>query len=124
GVLALWAVGRGQGEQDAPAPPAARQVPVWSQAQRLEGFSPRAWSVAFSPDGQRLAVGSGDFFPGPGVLRLCEASSGKVLISQHTTHSVRCVAYSPDGQTLATAEHDGVARLRNAQTGEVVRELR
>jgi len=37
---------------------------------------------------------------------------------------VRWVVFSPDGKTLATAEHDGAARLRDADTGKVLFTLR
>jgi hypothetical protein len=57
-------------------------------------------ALAFSPDGERLAVGSylGD-------LLVLDAWSGEVLARRHLSESmVKQVAWSPDGQVLYAAE--------------------
>jgi RNA polymerase sigma factor (sigma-70 family) len=120
GALALGYAGSRQGAT-APAPAEPRTVEVWTEAAPLEGHQHHVWSVAFSPDGTRLASGAGGFIPSPGELRLWDAATGRLLVSLDTPQSVRDVAFAPDGKTLATAEHDGMARLRDAETGAVLR---
>ena len=74
-------------------------------------------SVAFSPDGQTLASGSGIGFSG--YLRLWDTNTGALLreLIRDALDPVNSVAFSPDGQTLASGSDDTV-RLWNANTGE------
>jgi WD domain, G-beta repeat len=78
------------------------------------------FSVAFSPDGKRLAAGSHD-----GTVKLWDASTGEELrtLKGHSD-SVRSVAFSPDGKRLATGSHDGTAKLWDTSTGEELRTLK
>ncbi len=68
-------------------------------------------SVAWSPDGESLAVA------GALGVWLYEVdnlgASSLILNSERATH----VAYSPDGALLASAHEDGALRLWNARTG-------
>jgi RNA polymerase sigma factor (sigma-70 family) len=106
-------------------PASARVTPVWSQARRLEiPSAPHVWTVAFSPDGKRIAAGTGGVLPTAGELRVWDVASGALQFSLPCARSVRCVIFSPDGQRLATAEHDGAARVRDAATGDVLLTLR
>ena len=61
------------------------------------------WSVAFSPDGKRLATGSLDM-----TVKIWDAQSGE---EQRTFHGhsqpVYCVAFSPDGRLLASGGAQG-----------------
>jgi WD40 repeat protein len=65
------------------------------------------FSVAFSPDGSKLATGSFDR-----TARIWDTSSGTLL---HTlrghTGAIFSVAFSPDGSKLATGSHDRTARI-------------
>jgi len=123
GLLALWFAGLlGNPHSQARAEP--NTVERWSEVSTLEGHKLRVWCVAFSPDGKLIASGAGGLIPSPGELRLWDAATGEVLVSVETTHSVRGMAFAPDGQTLATAEHDGLARLREVKTGKVLHTLR
>jgi len=76
-------------------------------------------SVAWSPDGARLAAGSADQ-----TARIWEAQTGAplILLRGHTS-SVQTVAWSPDGARLATASLDNTTRLWDAKTGAQLRVL-
>jgi WD40 repeat protein len=55
-------------------------------------------SVAFSPDGSRVATASDD-----GSARVFEAATGTELARLHHEGRVNAVAFSPDGSRVATA---------------------
>ncbi len=73
-------------------------------AGRLRGDSPKvsALSVAFSPDGERLAAAAGE----DGALVL-DAASGHRIARPELTDDARSVAFSPDGQELAVGLYGG-----------------
>ena len=79
--------------------------------------------VAFSPDGKTIASTSGGTLGNPGDLKLWDAATGRELASLKEAWSIRWVAFSPDGKTLATAEHDNTAKLRDAASGAILRQV-
>jgi tetratricopeptide (TPR) repeat protein len=64
-------------------------------------------SVAFSPDGQRLASASSDK-----TAKIWDSATGKELFAVKShAGTVFAVAFSPDGQRLASANQDGSIHL-------------
>lgn len=72
--------------------------------------------LAFSPDSERLAIG----FERNAEIHPVRGKAKPVALKGHTRF-VRAVGFTPDGRTLMTACGDGLARLWNADTGELLR---
>jgi len=85
----------------------------------LSGHSHWVLSVAWSPDGTKLASGSRDQ-----TVRIWEAATGKQL-SQLTGHSnwVTLVSWSPDGKRLASGSWDKTVRIWEVATGKELWQL-
>ncbi|CAE6442739.1 unnamed protein product [Rhizoctonia solani] len=76
-----------------------------------------ALSVAFSPDGSRVAAACEN-----GNVIICDTRDGSIPISPLTGHSnwVRCVVFSPDGLLILSASSDCTIRLWDATNGQPI----
>lgn len=76
--------------------------------------------IAFSPDGNSVALGSGDH-----DVSVWDVTSGrKRHVLKGHTNWVLDVAFAPDGRCLATASWDGTVKLWDLTTGREVSTLR
>jgi WD40 repeat protein len=77
-------------------------------------------SLAFSPDGQKLASGSYD-----NTIGIWSISDRKLLwtLKGHI-NAVNDIAFSPDGQTLASGSIDNTIRLWQVNNGKLLRILK
>jgi WD40 repeat protein/serine/threonine protein kinase len=100
----------------------------------LRGHTAPVHSLAFSPDGKRVASGSapGVVWGPPGELKLWDVASGRELLTfQGDPEPILCVAFSPDGRFLASASRgtaamggnksrSGAVKLWDAFTGKEI----
>jgi hypothetical protein len=98
-----WAAGGSKGLVQ------VRAVADGKEVFTLTGHTTEVRSLAFSPDGRRLASGDED-----GVLKLWDLSTGAELLTYRAAEggSARAVAFSPDGGLLAVGSDVRAAGFR------------
>jgi WD40 repeat protein len=83
---------------------------------RLEGHTSCVYSIAFSPDGMRIASGSLDH-----TVRVWDAIAGCALARlEGHLYSVTSVAFSPDGMRIASGSLDNTVRVWDPITGRTL----
>jgi WD40 repeat protein/beta-lactamase regulating signal transducer with metallopeptidase domain len=92
---------------------------IEARSRTLLGGGGEVWSVAISPDGKFLAVGSGGVGSQPGDLHIWDLAKNEEILAVREEKPIRRVAFSPDGKTLATASFDQTVKLRDPRTGSV-----
>lgn len=84
----------------------------------------RALALAFSPNGESLAVGGGLPSRG-GELKVFRTADGQLVKEFNRPHNdtVLSAGFSPDGKRLAAAGADRAVKIFNVETGEVIHTL-
>jgi WD40 repeat protein len=103
---------------------AGQGVTIWDttngrETAVLKGHENHVLSVAFHPDGKRIASASADH-----TIRIWDASHGQLVRTlQGHQNRVLDVAFSPDGERLASASFDRSVKLWDASTGREIHTL-
>jgi WD40 repeat protein len=86
----------------------------------LVGHSGDVWWAGWSPDGTRIVTGGA----ADRTARVWDADTGAELL-RFTGHDggVTAVEWSPDGEAIATGSFDATAKIWDAASGEVIRDL-
>ncbi|HZV03885.1 MAG TPA: WD40 repeat domain-containing protein [Gemmataceae bacterium] len=83
-----------------------------------EPVRPAPRMAAFSPDGKRLAVVTGEPEE-KGTATLWDTATNRVLWTHREQRGIPSVAFAPDGKTLAIGTFTALAKLLYTETGQV-----
>ncbi len=92
---------------------------------RLRGYTKlpgRVCSLQFNKDGSKFVVGSSNATTGAARIYKTDVEQTFAELKPHSA-GVFAVAFRPDGQQVATGGLDGVVRIFNAETGELLKEF-
>ena len=107
------------------------EVPAYESARIILDRFFKGYDVAFSPDGNTIAVATRDYLNNP-TLRLWDVNTGRFfqtltgLLHEGYYDSFESVSFSPDGTLLATGSgrSDKTVRLWDVNTGGLLQTLR
>jgi WD40 repeat protein len=87
----------------------------WQPLLNYQGHADFVNSVVWSPDGTRIASGSGSFQGNDNTVQVWDATNGKTLsIYRGHTKTVWTVTWSPDGTRIASGGDDWTVQVWNA----------
>ncbi len=96
--------------------PGALAQPAGTLLCAFRGHTKSVRSLAWSPDGSRIASGGFD-----NTVQLWNTATGSTIFSYDGhTHPVEAVAWSPDGRYIASAGHDKQVQVWDAATGNSI----
>jgi eukaryotic-like serine/threonine-protein kinase len=81
-------------------------------------------SLAFSPDGKRIACGGGNRLRSGGVQFFDAQTGEKLLFVKEPNGAATGVAYSPDGKRLASGSSGKAVRIWDADSGQELLSLK
>ena len=118
GKWLAWSTCDTVGDVTGHGPAAVKLCDVATGQQRLtlRGHTQYIWSVAFSPDGTRLATTSMDR-----TVRVWDVATGQPIRTFEGPSFLIQIAFSPDGTLLAMASRGRTIELRDVLTGEPIR---
>jgi dipeptidyl aminopeptidase/acylaminoacyl peptidase len=99
-------------------------VQIWDAADgnclhTLAGHGDLVFSVAFSPNGQKIVSGCAD-----GTVKVWDASIGREIFTvDGYPESGRSIVFTPNGHRLVSAEADGFVRVWDAVTRRLILEI-
>lgn len=98
---------------------AAVEIWDWQADEVVATLPTQPYTVAWSPDGDLLAVGEHD-----GTVSLWDSTSGsgELVLDGHTA-PVRAIAWTRDGSRLATTSEDRTVRVWDPSTGRQLQEF-